>query len=66
MVKVQAVEVAAHQRRLQYIALDGSFVGDGASVAELKVKKEGLRELGRAIDKAKLGERMALGPLGAQ
>ena len=63
LVKVQAAEVAAHERQLRHITLDSSLVGSGPRAAELSVKRAGLRELGRLIEKARLSERMALGPL---
>ena len=66
LVQVQAAEASSLQRRLQYIELDNSLVGGSAAAASLLAKREGLCELGRVIDKAKVGERMALGPLGVK
>ena len=66
LVQVQAAEASSLHRRLQYIELDNSLVGSSAAAADLLAKREALFELGRVIDKAKVGERMALGPLGVK
>jgi len=63
LVQVQAADASSLQRRLQYFELDNSLVGGSAAAAELLAKRQGLCELGRVIDRAKVGERMALGPL---